>query len=30
MKYIKTFEKKKKNKYPIELIGYPEGNIINV
>lgn len=28
MKYIKTFETKKENK--IELVGYPEGNIIRV
>lgn len=31
MKYIKIFERKKKIKQPmIDLVGYPEGNIISV
>lgn len=30
MRYIKTFESKKKNKNLVELVNYPQGNIINV
>jgi len=30
MKYIKQFEELKEEDEPIELIGYPEGNIVTV